>query len=75
MLDDEKLLRIFRAKLGATKTLYKTAAKQSSVSRSMFSQYVNGELPMPDKVKHRLIKILGLTSLLEKLEKISNGSE
>ena len=64
-MTDEILLKVIRAKMAATRTLYKTAAKDCHVSRSMFSQYVNGEIPIPDNIKTRFIKILRLEKFLK----------
>jgi len=66
---EDKLLQIFRAKLAATKTLHKLVAYKCGVSRSMFSQYINGDLPMPGRVQTRLITLLDLKSTLERLAK------
>jgi hypothetical protein len=65
--NNEKELAVFRAKIAIDKTQKKTLAFKCGVSRSAFSGYLNGDVPMPEKVRDCLIENLGLEGHMERL--------
>jgi len=67
-VNNEKLLEVIRAQTAITKTPKKVLAFKCGVSRSSFSQYINGDVEMPQEVKAKLIEVLGLQPYVEKLE-------
>lgn len=70
--NEDKFLQLCRAKIAATRTLHKVMAYKCGVSRSTFSQCINGDVVMPERIRIRLIKLLRLEPILEKLAKNNN---
>lgn len=61
-------LAIYRAKIAISQKPQKLLARQIGISASLLSQYLNGTLSMPNKIKRRLISKLGLKTVIEKIE-------
>jgi predicted transcriptional regulator len=66
--NNEILLASIRAKIAIEKTPKKILALKCGVSRSSFSQYINGDVAMPEKVKNCLIEKLELQGHMEKFD-------
>lgn len=75
MLSDDKFLSIVRAKLAITKTLHRVAAYKCGVSQSAFSQYINGILPLPNRVREKLILMLELEPIINRLARVENDQQ
>ena len=64
---DETFLQIVRAQKAINRITNKFLAFRCGVSQPLFSQYINGDITMPESVRIRLIKELQLQEVLSKL--------
>jgi transcriptional regulator with XRE-family HTH domain len=70
---EDKELALFRAAIAGKGLLKKSLARRCGVSRPYFSEYLHGDRPMPDHVRDRLIRELGLEGVFERLD--AEGAE
>ena len=64
---DETFLQIVRAQKAINKIPNKFLAFKCGVSQPLFSQYINGDVNMPENVKSRLIEELQLQEVIAEL--------
>ena len=70
MCNDERFLRLVHASLGYKKLdgfYYKTLARRLKISKQLLSQYLQGDVRMPEPIKQGLIQVLELESYVERL--------
>jgi transcriptional regulator with XRE-family HTH domain len=66
-MSDEKFLRSVHAELGYRKLdgfQYKTLAHKLGISKQLLSQYLQGDISMPELMRDKIIKILDLDRLI-----------
>jgi transcriptional regulator with XRE-family HTH domain len=66
-MSDEKFLRSVHAELGYRKLdgfQYKTLARRLGISKQLLSQYLQGDIGMPDQIRDKIIKILDLDRII-----------
>lgn len=61
-------LAVYRAKIALSQKPQKLLAHKLRISASLLSQYLNGTLKMPERIRKKLIAKLGLGAVIEKLE-------
>ena len=62
----EKFLQLVRAKIAIDQLLKKNVARRLNISKSLFSQYLNGDIRIPQRIQEKIIKELGIEKLLGK---------
>ena len=70
MCNDERFLRLVHASLGYKKLdgfYYKTLARRLKISKQLLSQYLQGDIKMPETVKEGLIQALDIKTQVERL--------
>ncbi len=68
-MPDEQFLRLVHAVLGYKKLdgfRYKTLARKLRISKQLLSQYLQGDVHMPDSIRERIIEILNLQEIVER---------
>ena len=61
------LLKIIRAKIAIHQFPKKNIALKLGISRSLFSQYLSGELQMSDEIIRGLVKELGIRKQIDQI--------
>jgi transcriptional regulator with XRE-family HTH domain len=62
-MSDEEFLRLVHAAIGFKKLdgfQYKTLARELGVSKQLLSQYLQGDIAMPEQIRDKIIEILDL---------------
>ena len=71
-------LRTIHMRMGALKLdgfQYKQLARKLRISRPLLSQYLHGDIEMPPEIKVKIIEILNLEPILQRLENRLPGGE
>ena len=66
-MSQEKLLELIRAEIAIQEIPKKKLARRCKVSKPLFSNYIHGDVNIPEHVKKILVKELKLESAIEEL--------
>jgi predicted transcriptional regulator len=68
-MSDEEFLRSVHAELGHRKLdgfQYKTLARELGVSKQLLSQYLQGDIAMPEQIRDKIIETLELGRIVQR---------
>ena len=66
-MSDEKFLRLVHSVMGYRKLdgfRYKNLARKLKISKQLLSQYLQGDVQMPDEIQKRIIDILDISHMV-----------
>jgi ribosome-binding protein aMBF1 (putative translation factor) len=67
-MSDEKFLRLIHAIMGYRKLdgfQYKNLARKLHISKQLLSQYLQGDVRMPDTIRDKIDEILGVEHIIQ----------
>ena len=66
-MSDEKFLRLVHSIMGYRKLdgfLYKNLARKLKISKQLLSQYLQGDVQMPEEIQEKIIDILDIRRMV-----------